>query len=412
MQLYDSELCVRCKGRGYCGQKCRILAKIKDLFPKTKTHFSGSSPPEVFVGRNFYPNVYTGILAPDEHGDTQDMSLPESWFAKNLSIKDIVNYRGNLIYSRFRSKILDPRTKNSKTNKFLTVLQEISMADRSVSTEFFLAKPIKPKAIIDKHIPIIGNPVPLKKIRLEENPHVARKVDYLVSDTNSKAAISIQELYKGKIKTSNIIKILSAGMLGLQKNRKLVPTRWSVTATDDTISKFLLDKIRYYQEINEIQIFHGYYVGNHYEFILLPDKFSFEVIEAFIPGSVWNLFSSKIPISQDSESFFKRKTYAKNVTGAYYTARLVLCEYLEKIKRQAACLVLREERPEYNAPLGVGILRELGRDAFTKKPETASTISEALQISQRRLKLPISTFTNRSWLLKEYGKQTRLNQWS
>ena len=407
--LYDSELCVRCKGRGYCGQPCRILAKIKDMFPKTKTHFSGSSPPEIFVGRNFYPNVYTGILAPEQHGDTQEMSLPESWYEHNLIIKEIVNYRGSLIYSRFKSKILD--AKNPKKTKFLSIMQEISMADKSVSTEFFLSKPIKPRAIIDKHLPIIGNPATLKALRLEENPHIAKKVDYLVSDTHSKAATSMQELYKSKIQTSNIIKILSAGILGLQKNRKLVPTRWAVTATDDTLSKFLLKKIRYYQELNEIRIFHGYYVGNHYEFILLPDNFAFEVIEAFIPGSVWNPFSSEIPISQDSESFFARKTYAKNVTGAYYTARLVVCEYLEKIKRQASCLVLREERPEYNAPLGVGILRELGRDAFSKKPETAKTIQEALQISQTRLKLPISKFTSRSWLLKSHGKQMRLNKW-
>ena len=405
--FYDSELCVRCKGRGYCGQACKILAKIKDIFPKSKTHFSGSSPPEIFVGRNFYPNVYTGILAPQEHGDTEDMSLPEQWYAKSLTIKEIVNYRGNLIYSRFKSKISDAK----KQKKFLSIMQEISLADRSVSTEFFLAKPIKPRAIIDKHIPIIGNPAPLKAIRLEENPHIARKVDYIVSDTDNKAAVSIKELYQGNIKTSSIIKILSAGMLGLAKNRKLVPTRWAVTATDDTLSKYLLDKIRYYQELGEIQIFHGYYVGNHYEFLLLPDKFAFEVLEAFIPGSVWNQFSSEINITQDYESFDGRKTYAENVTGAYYTARLALCEYFEKIKRQASCLVLREERPEYNAPLGVGILRELGRDAFTKKPEIANTIREALEISQSRLKLPIEIFTNRSWLLKEYGKQTRLSRW-
>ena len=107
MQLYDSDLCVRCKGRGYCGQPCKILAKIKNLFPKTKMHFSGSSPPEIFVGRNFYPNVYTGILAPQEHGNTEDMSFPEQWYAKNLTIKEIVNYRGNLIYSRFKLFGLD-----------------------------------------------------------------------------------------------------------------------------------------------------------------------------------------------------------------------------------------------------------------------------------------------------------------
>ncbi len=409
MQLYDSELCARCKGRGWCGKPCKILAKIQEFFPKTRNHFSGSSPPEVFVGRIGYPVINTGILSPQEYGNKEEMSLPEIWYEKNLSIKEILNHRGQLIYSRFKSKIKD--AKFERKNKFLNVMQEISMADKSVSTEFTLKKSVNIQPIIDKHLPIIGNPAPLKSIRLEENPHVAKKVDYLISDTNNKASSSILELYKSKIPTSNIIKILSAGLLGLKKNRKLVPTRWSVTATDDTLSKFLLEKIKYYPEISEILLFHGDYVGNHYEFLLLPDKFSFEVIEAYFSGSVWNPFSQNTSVAQDYEGFSGRKKYASNVTGAYYTSRLVLCEYLEKIKKQASCLVMREERPEYYAPLGVGILRELGRDAFSKPPEKFSTIKNALQTSKKRLKLPTELFENRSWLLKEYKKQTRLSKW-
>ena len=403
-QFFESEFCIRCRGRNWCGKSCKIYSKIKKFLPKSKTHFSGSSPPEIFVGKAFYPEVYTGILAPQNTGDTEEMSLPELWHKHNLSIKDIINHRAKLIYSRFKSKIKSAR----KPNKFLQVMQEVSIADKSVSTEIFLKKPFQPRIELDKRLPMIGNPAPLKSIKLEENPHTKRKVDYIVSDTDNKAVQGIKELYK-QTNTSNIIKILSAGLLGLKKNKKLVPTRWSVTAVDDTISKELLKKIKYYPEINEVMVFHGYYVGNHYEFLLLPDKFSFEVIEAFFTGSAWNL-SQQTLFTHDFERFFNRKKYAYNVTGAYYTARLVVCEYLEKIKRQAYVIVFREERPEYNAPLGVGILRQLGRKAFQQKPEKFNTIKEALSKMQTRLKLNISQFTQKSILLKEYGQQTRLNQ--
>jgi DNA repair protein NreA len=407
MQIFDSELCARCKGRGYCGQPCQILSKIKQFFPKTKLHFSGSSPPEVFVGREGYPFVNTGVLAPQEYGQTEEMSMPEIWYEKNLSIQDILNYRSQLIYSRFKSKVSDAR----QQKKFLSTMQEISIASKSVSTEIFLQKPVRVHALIDKHVPIIGNPAPLKDIRLEENPHVEKKVDYLIYDTDVKSTVSMKELYNSNIPISNIIKILSAGMLGLKKNRKLVPTRWSVTATDDTLSKFLLSKIRYYQEIGEILLFNAEYVGNHYEFLLLPDKFSFEVIEAKMSGSVWNPFSQDTVVMQDYESFSGRKNYANNVTGAYYSNRIALCEYLEKIKHQASCLVMRECKPEYYAPLGVGILREASRDAFSKQPETFNTIDEALQQAQKRMKLPVEFFRQKSWLLKNQGKQTRLSKW-
>lgn len=407
MQIFYSDVCVRCRGRGWCGQPCKIHSQLKEFTPKIKTHFSGSSPPEIFVGRIGYPQINTGILSPNEYGNTEEMSLPEKWYEKKLTIREILNHRGKLIYSRFKSEIKSIR----KPNKFQEVMQEISLAEKSVSAEFFLKKPFTPHFNIDKHLPVIGNPAPLKKIILQENPKIKRKVDYIVSDTDNKAANSIIELHKNNItETSNIIKILSAGLLGLKNNRRLVPTRWAVTAVDDTLSKDLLKKIKYYPEISEIMLFHGDYVGNHYEFLLLPDKFSFEVIEGFLPRSVWNQ-SESLTLTQDFERFNSRKYYASNVTGAYYTARLVVCEYLEKIKRQAYCLIFREEGPEYNAPLGVGILRELGRDAFRKHPEKFNTISEALNQMQTRFRIPISEFTNRSILLKEYKQQTRLSKW-
>lgn len=406
-KILDNELCARCRGKGLCGKPCKILGKIANFLPKTKLQFSGSSPPEIFVGRFGYPEVNTGILSPQEYGETEQMALPELWHKENLSIEQILNMRSQLIYSRFKSKISDA----GKKSRFLNTMQEISMADKSVSTEFILKKLPKNNINIDKSIPLIGNPAPLKSIRLEENPHIEKKVDYLVSDTDVKSATAITELHQSGIQTSNIIKILSAGLLGLGIRRKLVPTRWAITATDDTISKYLLAKIRFYQEISEIQVFHGYYVGNHYEFLLLPDKFSFEVLEAYIPGSVWNPFSQSINLSQDYEGFSGRKTYASSVTGAYYTARLALCEYLTRIKKQASCVIFREERPEYYAPLGVGILRELGREAFQSKPETFPTIQAALISMQSRMKLPIKLFKDKSWILANYKKQTRLSQW-
>jgi len=406
MQIFYSDVCVRCRGRGWCGQPCKIHAQLKEFTPKIKTHFSGSSPPEIFVGRVGYPQINTGILSPNEYGNTEEMSLPEKWYEKKLTIREILNHRGKLIYSRFKSEIKSIR----KPNKLQGIMQEISLAEKSVSAEFFLKKPFTPHINVDKHLPVIGNPAPLKKIILQENPKIKRKVDYIVSDTDCKSVIALKELHESKIQTSHIIKILSAGLLGTKTRRKLVPTRWAVTAVDDTLSKNLLKKIKYYQEISEIMLFHGDYVGNHYEFLLLPDKFSFEVIEGFLPRSVWNQ-SEKTNFTQDFERFNGRKYYANNVTGAYYTARLAVCEYLKKIKKQAYVIIFREEGPEYNAPLGVGILRELGRDAFNKAPEKFSTIQEALNKMQTRFRISIQEFISRSILLKEYKQQTRLNRW-
>ena len=360
-------------------------------------NFSGSTPPEIFVGKWNYPNVYTGILAPQETGDTSIMSSPEEWHEKKLSISQITDYRNQLIYGRTQSNIRKLET------KFLSVMKEVAMTYKSTATEFHLKKPVTTNKEQDDRSPLIPKAAEIEKVELEENALVKPKVDYLVNDKETKSVVAIQELHKANIQTSTIIKILSAGLLGLKKNRRLVPTRWSITAVDDTISKNKLEKIKNYQEISEYLIFTAEYIGNHYEFLLIPDSFAFEVIEIKIKNpcsySIW----------QDYETIFSRKKYADNVTGAYYVNRLALTEYLEQIKRQATCLVFREIRPQYYAPCGVGILRETSREAFKSKPEKFNTLNEALSSIQSRLSQPVSNYTEKSVILKMKKQQTKIS---
>lgn len=378
-----------------CGQEnCK---KHAFLLGKTQTikEFSGSSPPEIFVGRWNYPNVYTGILSPQEYGDTQILSSPELWHQNKLPISEILKNRNKLIYGRTQSYIKNPNT------RFLSIVKEVAMTDKSIATEFKLKKPITKNDEQDSRVPLISKAAQVESVRLQENPTIKPKVDYLVNDTEVKSSQALIELENAGISNSNMVKILSAGLLGLGPNRKLVPTRWSITAVDDTLSKNKLEKIRLFQEIKDIEVFHAEYLGNHYEFLLLPDKWSFEVIEISTKSiGVWN----------DYETFFPRKKYADSVTGAYYANRLALTEYLEKIRRQCLCMVFREVRPEYSVPLGVGILRQISREAFSKIPNKFSTLQEALSDIQSRLRLNINTFLSKSNLLKNYGKQKKLSQ--
>jgi hypothetical protein len=388
---------VFCKicGKENCKEHSFFLGKTKTI-----KEFSGSSPPEIFVGKWDYPNVYTGILAPQEYGETKVFSSPELWHERKIKIPQILDFRKKLIYGRVKSNVKN--VYDSQENKFNQVFKEIAMTSSPVATEFKLKKPIEKHQERESSVPLIKNAATISHVRLEENPRIESKVDYLVNDTQVKSVQSIIELNQARIDTSTIIKILSAGLLGTQKNRRLVPTRWSITAVDDTLSKNNLKEIRYYPTINEILVFTAEYLGNHYEFLLLPETWSFEVIEISLKSDgVW----------QDYEQFSGRKTYASSVTGAYYANRLALTEYLKNIGRQAQCLVMRQVSEEYYAPLGVGILRQVSREAFSKQPERFSSITQALEKIQTRLRIPITTYTNKSNLLKNYGKQQRLEKW-
>jgi len=103
-------------GESYCKKHSFLLGKTRKL-----TEFSGSSPPEIFVGRWNYPNVYTGILSPEQYGETNILSSPEIWHREKIQIPRILQFRNELIYGRTQSHIKKLQT------KFLSVLKEVAM---------------------------------------------------------------------------------------------------------------------------------------------------------------------------------------------------------------------------------------------------------------------------------------------
>lgn len=379
-------------GKYECKKHTALLGRVRQI-----SEFSGSSPPEIFVGKWNYPNVYVGILSPEEYGNTKIMSSAEEWHAKRLAIPSILNLRNKLIYGRVKSNI----KKAVLGNKFLSVMQEVAMTNKSVSTEFKLKKPIRKNEERESRVPLISNAGEVERVKLQENPKIERKVEYLVNDVDIKSKDALLELERGGVDSSSMIKLLSAGLLGLKKNRKLVPTRWSITAVDSNLSEEKIEKIRYFPEISEYRVFYDEYLGNHYEILLMPRHWSFEVIEISLKNfGVW----------KDFESVFGRKKYAESVTGAYYANRLGVCEYLEKIGKQASVLIFREIRPEYYAPLGVGILRETTRSAMRKELMRFGSLKEALADVQTRLRIPVETYLKQSQMMKEL-RQKRLGEW-
>lgn len=364
---------------------------------KPKLHFSGKSAPEIFVGRIGYPYVNSGILAPQENDNVSNFATAEEWSKNNFSIANVLRLRSQLIYGKSKTNI-------KISDRIKQVSQELALSHAPVSTEIFLKKVPTTQASSDSIFRPMTNPAPISKAILEENPKVSKKVDYITSDYDVKAVDAVNELYKSKTKIDQLQKLLSIGLLGKKIRRRMVPTRWSITATDDIISKNMLEKIRYYPQINDIYVLSADFVGNYIEALILPGKFSFEVIE------FWISENGKIELAQDYESFKGRKKYASNVTGGYYATRIAVVEYLEKIKKQGTVLVFRKITPEYYAPLGVGIVREVARRAMRNTPQYFDSKEQAIQNIESKLELDSSFLKMNSTLLSIYGKQKTLKE--
>lgn len=356
--------------------------------------FSGSSPPSFFVGRKNYPNVFVGILSSFQNIENAEiLDYPEKWYSKRLSIEKIFELRCKLIYARSLMNIKE------KNKRLIETFKEIVPSRKKVDVEIELRKPPKFRFLLNNYFQPIGNPAPILRIKLNENPKIESFIEKKINDKDLKAFDCVVDLYEKGVEISRIQKIFSAGLLGLENEKKLVPTRWSITAIDSIISNYLLKKIKYFKPLEKIMVFKTSYIGNHFNVIFLPDYYKFEIFE-------WKT-SEKI-VYNDYENFFGLKSYAENTGGAFYAAKLACLEYLRKIKRQASIIVLREESDEYYLPVGIWHLRESLRNCFnSKKFEIFDDINDMINKVNSRLKSNID-WAKLSKVLRFYKNQKRL----
>ena len=401
----EKNICVLCKGsRMLCGRsRCPILinlnfhSKYKLL---DKTELNGSSPPSVFIGRIGYPNVYIGPMIPPEVGDTSIIDTPERWFGK--SIEEIVDFRVKLVRGMYRTNIKD-------RNKMIELTREIALSKKPVDSEMILSKKPRRQIVMSDEVQPFGASAPLRDLSID-NTYWDRKMEKCYYDTDLKAKEAICFLYKEKVPVSSIQKAFSVGAFGIEKNRKLVPTRWSITAIDDMLSKELMENVRRYPVINEYRVYESEFLDNRFEILMLPQAWSYESMETWYPGTLWNQNPESFVLYSDFESYKGRTTYAR-IGGCYYSARLAVLEALEKERRQATVIVMREAHPGYIMPVGVWHVRENVRNAMRNKPLKFNTLEEALLRIAERFEISIDFWIENSEILKEVFAQKKLTQW-
>jgi len=95
-------------------------------------------------------------------------------------------------------------------------------------------------------------------------------------------------LYNRGFDVYEVNTILSAGAMGQNHERKLVPTRWSITAVDDTVGKYVRGGLLNRDTIDQTEVWYNEYMGNRYWVVLTPGRWEFELVEMKAPESVWN----------------------------------------------------------------------------------------------------------------------------
>ena len=313
-------------------------------------------------------------MVPPIHGDKRLLDPPERWIGKSL--EEIVNYRLNLIRGIQKVPVNDP------TGRYIENLQELAMSEEATDSDVQFVKATSPVGLIDGYSAPFGPVGEIKSVKFS-NSVSERPIEKLYYDRDVLAADAVLKLYNSGIEISKIQKCFSIGMFG--KKRKLVPTRWSITATDDIISKSLINETLDYSIIDSVRVFHHSHLGNSYSVLLFPHRWIYEMTEAWWSNGVLGFGSD----GEDARGI----DHPPAIAGAYFAAKLAVGEYLMKNGIQAGCVIFREIRPEYAIPVGVWQIREGVREAMKQKPVIVDSFEKGLEVAAK----PMSV-SKKEWL--------------
>ncbi len=390
--------CPVCKG-DY--KKCRLeicpyLKGVRELLRKieaSRTVF-GSSPPSALIGSWGYPKVLAGPLVPPVQADTSILEQYDRWL--ELPLDELLAMRVSLVRGKRPTRVIDAR----KPDRIIEALQELAMAKTPLDVELELEKePLLHPNFLVRASPT-GPSAPMRRALIAENPRVPRSVEKVVYDVDLRASEAIHELYSSGIREQYIVRLLSMGLLGSKRWRKLVPTEWSITAVDDQLGKRLRREVKRYPWLNEVRLYSHYAHFNRVTVLLIPGPWMFEVFEAWHKSNLTKIYyDAELPGDIDR--------YPENVGGAYHALRLPVLESLKAEGRQASAIVVAEVYEGW-IPLGVWRFREICRAALRHPPVKFEDLSESLIALEKIVELPVNSILRQSRVLRFHLEQAKL----
>ena len=369
------------------------LQEEKENFKPTKELTTHSTIP-IMTSKN-YPYISAMQVT--------NSSIENSQFHQNEFVKKDYSH----ILSHKARSIVGTTNEFHKTNhstKINEQLQELYASKKPIQSTHTFQDEIKiGKVLSSKVAGLLGNSTQLESISVDDNISILKLIEkHKTGETKSKDAIL--ELYYKGFDDNQIRSLLSLSLFGLDQNKVLVPTKWSISACDSVIEQDLYEKVSGFNISNEFEIFEHEDKGNHFILCFLPYNFCSEVIETWPEGSGWALERDFVKNNN------KLQTKEPECAGGYWATKLGMLEYLHQKRKQAACISIRVISG-YDIPLGVIFVRECVREAIKKgsifKTQNEAEFFEYIKTNFKKH----SQFLKSSPVLEEVKKFKTINKW-
>ncbi len=369
----------------------QIEARFKPIFAKRipKTVF-GPTPSSVFVGKYGYPNVFTGPMVAVTDTNLSLSGQPGKWYG--LTTDRIIELNLSLARGEKTTNIKDTESRLARD------VRDAALSVKPTDVEVQFEKELIPRVQFSSYLQPMGASGKMEKFTMAGNPRIPRKVESLTQEKIT-VRTALEEGYShGLGDVYYLQKLLSVGALGIEK--KMVPTRWSITASDKILADYYLETVRECRQLDEIRIYSNTYLGNHFEILMLPGAWEFEQFESWEPNSNWQQ-AGGADLEYEYEPYGGRSDYAEREGGGYYSSRLAIAHHLYLLRRQARVVVFREISDEYAVPVGCWQVRENVREALKKPPLKFENLQAALTHLTTGLKRPMAQYLHKSMILQQ-----------
>ena len=377
--------CAECKGRLFCGlPACPVMTRFfAQLRLRPAREYTGVSP-SIFLGSRGYPAVQGGPLLVD------DSDLPTDWIARGLTLDQIVGIRAGTIRG------MAPAGRQQES------LREIALSSRPLGVEVAFAQVPRFALEFDGTVAPVGLTGEIRRLEVLGNAVVERPVQRATSDTDLGAGDACTLLHRDGVDVYRIARLFTAGLLG--RRRRMVPTRWAITAVDDSVFRGLRRSLLSSSPVDTVRLHEATLFGNRILCLLAPGPWRFEMVEVWGRHTLWGGEEDRVVVDGERE---KKAGYSP-ITGADYSARLAVAEHLNRMGRTATVLVVRAVSSDYWAPLGTWVVREATRQALREAPVECPSFSGAVTLLAQRL--GGYGWLEKSALIPELRSQRRLSE--
>jgi hypothetical protein len=371
----------------------QIKAYQKTLKPTKEIEGFGSAP---IVGEKNYPFLQIHNSSNEDKAN----NFMNSGEIVKQGYKDIFELKAkNILGSTQNTHIR--RTTDRINNEII----DIYKSKKAIEFNSTFETEIKfDKVLTNKFAGVVGSKNELESLNATENTATNKQIEKYESN-DAKAKEAVIKLYEKGENEQQIIHLLALGIFGVSINKKLVPSKWAITAYDTMIQTHLHKKILKYNPINQYEVYYYQNKSDTHVNILLPDNYMGTHTEDWANSysDEWNGFN--VDWFNNSN---KLSTPEALNAGGYYATKIALNEHLNSRKKQAAAIMIRRIR-DYDVPLGVVFVRECVRESFKHQVFKTSSFSELDNFIKTKFPDHYKHFIN-SKVLKEQKKQTKLNQ--